>query len=273
MNSRDVRQAWEDNAPAWIELSRGGFDVYRDLVNTPAFLTMLPDVAGQVGLDLGCGEGHNTAMTAGRGARMVGVDISAAFARATKDGDGQGSEGVVVAVADGDALPFPRSTFDFVVAFMSLMDMPEPGRVLDEVVRVLHPGGFLQFSVSHPMSTTPVRHWVHDEAGDRVALAVGHYFDATPFTEQWLFGAAPPEVRARHRKFTIPRFPRTVSGWLNAVLDAGLTIERVAEPFADAETAAAEPRVADTVVAPYFLHVRARLRDPPGTARDVVTPP
>ena len=37
---------------------------------------MLPDVRGLLGLDIGCGEGHNTRLLAGRGARVVAVDIA-----------------------------------------------------------------------------------------------------------------------------------------------------------------------------------------------------
>jgi hypothetical protein len=35
----DTRKLWNANAAAWTELSRAGFDVCRDLVNTPAFFT------------------------------------------------------------------------------------------------------------------------------------------------------------------------------------------------------------------------------------------
>ncbi len=49
------------------DLARAGFDVYRDALNTPAFLAVLPDVRGQRGLDVGCGEGHNTRLLAERG--------------------------------------------------------------------------------------------------------------------------------------------------------------------------------------------------------------
>ncbi len=48
---------WEQNAEAWTVLSEKGYDIYRDHVNTPAFLKMLPAVAGLRGLDVGCGEG------------------------------------------------------------------------------------------------------------------------------------------------------------------------------------------------------------------------
>jgi 2-polyprenyl-3-methyl-5-hydroxy-6-metoxy-1,4-benzoquinol methylase len=42
---------------------------------------MLPDVEGLEGLDIGCGEGHNTSSLARRGACMTGVDISPTFIR------------------------------------------------------------------------------------------------------------------------------------------------------------------------------------------------
>jgi trans-aconitate methyltransferase len=41
-----------------------GHDIYRDHLNTPAFFAMLPDVEGLAGLDIGCGEGHNTRLLA-----------------------------------------------------------------------------------------------------------------------------------------------------------------------------------------------------------------
>jgi 2-polyprenyl-3-methyl-5-hydroxy-6-metoxy-1,4-benzoquinol methylase len=66
-------------------LCRQGYDVYRDLLNTPAFLEMLPGVEGMAGLDLGCGEGHNTRLLAGRGARMFAIDVAPTFVRYARD--------------------------------------------------------------------------------------------------------------------------------------------------------------------------------------------
>jgi hypothetical protein len=42
MGHGEVGGYWDRNADTWIELSRAGYDLYRDLVNTPAFLAMLP---------------------------------------------------------------------------------------------------------------------------------------------------------------------------------------------------------------------------------------
>ena len=94
---------------------------------------------------------------------MVGLDISPAFAQAARYGDGSAAA-IAVVVGDGLTLPFSDGSFDFVVGSMSLMDMPEPDRVMLEVARVLRPGGFVQFSLTHPFTKTPLRRrWEYDE--------------------------------------------------------------------------------------------------------------
>ncbi len=58
--------------------------------------------------------------------------------------------------------------------------------------------------------------------------------------------------------FSIPRFHRTLSNWISMIVEARLTIEAFGEPMASLEVAEAEPVVADTRIAPIFLHIRAR---------------
>ena len=255
MTRPDIRGQWNANAAAWTALSRAGFDFYRDLVNTPAFFALLPPVDGLVCLDLGCGEGHNTRLLAGHGAQVAALDVAESFITAAAEA---GRNGISYLVGDGAALPFRASAFDAVTAFMSLMDIADPERTLGEVARVLRPGGFVQFSVLHPVLSAPVGRWVNDESGVRQARAVGDYFYQGPITETWAFTDAPEQMRDQYPPFTITYARRTLAGWLSAVLGAGLVIEAIAEPCADEKTAAAHPQVADTRIAPYFLIVRAR---------------
>src|SRR5918993_5983657 len=79
MDHEEVGRYWDEKAEVWTELVRAGYDYYRDGLNTPAFLEMLPDVNGLSGLDVGCGEGYNTRLLARRGASMTGIDISRNF--------------------------------------------------------------------------------------------------------------------------------------------------------------------------------------------------
>jgi SAM-dependent methyltransferase len=259
MDDSEVGRYWEQNAEAWTRLSRQGYDVYRDLFNTPAFLEMLPAVAGLAGLDLGCGEGRNTRLLAERGARMFAIDVAPAFVRYALDEERNRTAGTRYAAASAQRLPFRDAVFDFATAFMSLMDMPEPHAALREACRVLKPGGFLQFSITHPCFDPPYRKLLRDGRGDAYAVEVGRYFEDTHGRiDQWLFSEAPPAARAGLRHFQVPRFHRPLSHWLNAMVDAGFQIEQVMEPCVDRETAVRFPAVADTRVVAYFLHLRGR---------------
>jgi len=72
-----VAECWEANADTWTRHARAGYDIYRDALNTPAFLAMLPPIGGLTGLDIGCGEASNTRQLAGLGAKMYAVDTRA----------------------------------------------------------------------------------------------------------------------------------------------------------------------------------------------------
>jgi SAM-dependent methyltransferase len=85
-------------------------------------------------LDLGCGIGHSYHLLAPR--ETVGVDISAEALA------GQERETVVADMRD---LPFAAGEFSSVLSVQSLEHVPDPERVLAEVVRVLEPDGVAIF--------------------------------------------------------------------------------------------------------------------------------
>ncbi|WP_119274966.1 class I SAM-dependent methyltransferase [Taklimakanibacter deserti] len=255
----DVAKHWEANAETWTKHARAGFDVYRDALNTPAFFAMLPPVAGLLGLDIACGEGSNTRLLARAGARMDAIDIAPTFIRHAEAEEEADPLGITYRVGDGMDLPYESSSFDFATSFMALMDMPDQGRVLSEIARVLKPQGFLQFSILHPCFVPPYRKTLRMPDGEVRAIEIGRYFDAIDGeVERWWFSTLPEEERSGVAPFAVPRFHRTLSQWVNLICGAGLVIEELGEPCASLELAKAEPVVADTRVAPIFLHVRAR---------------
>jgi SAM-dependent methyltransferase len=258
MDHKEVGRYWDGNAEVWTRLARAGYDVYRDYLNTPAFMAMLPDVDGLAGLDVGCGEGHNTRLIARRGARLTAVDISEVFIRKAKELEKEQPLGIDYRVASAVELPFPDESFDFATATMSLMDVPETDRALAEAFRVLRPGGFLQFSICHPCFDTPHRRNLRDEDGLTYAIEVGDYFrNLDGEVAEWIFGAAPEEVREGLPRFKTPRFTRTLSQWLNLLVETGFALERVEEPRPSDEVVRQCPDVQDAQVVAYFLHVRA----------------
>lgn len=250
---------WDGNAEAWSQLARAGYDIHRDHLNTPAFLAMLPPVAGLRGLDIGCGEGHNTRLVARNGARLDAIDIAPTFIRHAQAEETRLPLGIAYAVASAVELPFPGASFDFATAFMSLHDIPELDRVLAEAFRVLVPGGFLQFSILHPCFNPPHRRSCRDEDRITYAIEIGDYFmDARGRVDEWIFGAAPRAVSDRLPKFKVPRFHRPLADWLNLLAAAGFILECAAEPRPSDEVVLAHPALQEARVAAYFLHLRVR---------------
>jgi SAM-dependent methyltransferase len=259
MDEKTVGDYWNGNAEGWTRMTRAGYDVYRDYVNTPGFLAILPEVTGLEGLDIGCGEGHNTRLLADRGAGMTALDIAPVFLRHAWEREQQKPQGIRFLRASALDLPFADATFDFATGFMSFMDIPTPERVVAEAYRVLKPGGFLQFSITHPCYDTPHRVKVRDEQGNPCAYEIGGYFRALDGDlVQWTFGAAPSELREQYPLFNTPRFTRTLSYWVNLVLDVGFVLERLGEPAPDDRAIAEHPDLVDARVVAYFLHIRGR---------------
>src|SRR5262245_62093814 len=227
MDHEQAGRLWNANADAWTKLVRAGYDVYRDHLNTPAFFDLLPDVTGLEGLDIGCGEGHNTRLLAQRGARITAIDIAEDFIAHALRTEAEAPLGIEYRVASAVELPFDDATFDFATAFMSLMDVPESERAVAEVSRVLKPGAFLQFSISHPCFDTPHRRNLRDAGGRTYALEVGDYYrDQDGELSEWTFGSAPEELREGLPLFKVPRFTRTIGRWLNLLSETGFLLER-----------------------------------------------
>jgi ubiquinone/menaquinone biosynthesis C-methylase UbiE len=259
MDHFEVGRLWNENAPAWTALSRQGYDVYRDLVNTPAFLEVLPDIDGLEGLDIGCGEGSNTRKLASLGAKMVGIDISSIFIQEAISQEKIEPLGIKFLVASALELPFADQRFDFATAFMSLMDMPNYDIALREAFRILKPGGFLQFSITHPCFDTPHRKNLRDEMGKTYAIEVGGYFDRIDGQiSEWIFGSAPEELQQQWPLFRIPFYHRTISEWLNLLIDVGFVLEKFVEPKANDVVTTHYPQMQDSQVVAYFLQVRCR---------------
>jgi len=259
LDNRDVAKFWDENAENWTKLARMGYDRSRDLINSPAFFKMLTDISGLNGLDIGCGEGYNTRIAANKGAKLTAIDISKLFIKYAKETEQQQPLGIEYKIASGTELPFSDNNFDFAIATMSLMDIAENENAISEAYRVIKPGGFFQFSITHPCFSNSDYEWIRNEEGRRTGFIVKDYFKQLDGElEEWIFGAAPKEITEKMRKFRIPRFTRTLSDWLNLLIRKGFILEEFCEPYADDETLKKYPQEYDSRIIPYFLIIRCR---------------
>ncbi len=237
----DVAARWNENAHQWTSDVRNGYDVYRDLFTFPAFLQFLPTLEGLDVMDFGCGEGSNTRRLALMGARMTGIDISERMIDLARQVEKDDPAGIYYKIASYSSdTGFPKASFDAVISTMALMDGPDFQGAMHEAFRLVRPGGFVAFSIIHPCFITPGLQWQKDENGQTIGLRVARYFDGASFTENWKFGDRPKHENVE--PFAVPRFPRTISDYLNAVVTAGFRIKRIEEPQPTDKACEAVPR-------------------------------
>ena len=110
---------------------------------------------GQRALDLGCGAGrHVHAMYYHSQCHVVGLDLGFEDVRRTRDGfskcpdlDPDTKRSFSLTVGNALSLPFPDQSFDKVLCSEVLEHIPDYGQALNEISRILKPGGTLAVSV------------------------------------------------------------------------------------------------------------------------------
>jgi len=115
----------------------------------------LPVRPGELLLDLGCGAGRHAFEARRRGARVIALDTSetelravSAMCTAMMQAAGAPPGGPAAAVAgDATAMPFPDGSFDKVIAAEVLEHIPADQSAMNEIARVLRPGGMAAVTV------------------------------------------------------------------------------------------------------------------------------
>lgn len=118
---------WQD-AEHYLLFRSQEYD-YRDLADR---------VAEKRVLDWGCNNGYGAAILA-KSAAVTGVDVSELLVQEAR----RRFSDLPFHVIDGQRTPFPSGSFDVIVLFQVLEHLPEPVVVLEEIKRLLSPGGTL----------------------------------------------------------------------------------------------------------------------------------
>jgi demethylmenaquinone methyltransferase/2-methoxy-6-polyprenyl-1,4-benzoquinol methylase len=96
---------------------------------------------GFVALDLATGTGDIAFALAGRGARVVGLDLTPRMIVLARGKRPPNEANPSFLVGDMLALPFPGHAFDLVTTGYGLRNVPDLTAAIDEIRRVLKPGG------------------------------------------------------------------------------------------------------------------------------------
>jgi ubiquinone/menaquinone biosynthesis C-methylase UbiE len=223
-----------DEIAAWYDESIRRGSLIHDLY-LPSLFELVGAVAGQQICDLACGQGVVARRLAERGARVIGIDLSEKLLAIARRDEATEPLGIVYRHGDAQDLgSMADTTFDGVVCNIALMDIPDLAAVFGTVERILRPGGWFAFTITHPCFQTPAARWL-DTADGPPARAVSGYFDEGYWRSDYPHGVR-GQVGAYHR---------TLSTYFNTLIAAGLTLERLVEPPATGPIAKRLPGYAE----------------------------
>ena len=125
-------------------------------------------------LDVGCAYGFFLEVMQARGWQVVGVDLNPGAVQWAR------RRGLDVRAGTLEEQGFPKGTFDVVTLFYVLEHVPNPLAVMQEVFRVLRPGGWVFLRV--PDSTPAVRLLDFFGIPNRLYHLPSHLYDFSPGT-------------------------------------------------------------------------------------------
>jgi SAM-dependent methyltransferase len=215
----EMDNGWAASANAWITDIGDRGDFGRRYVLDRVMLDRALARAPKTALDLGCGEGRFCRMLKQHGIEVTGLDATHELIEAahTRDTDGVYLEGLA------ERLPFSSNTFDLVVSYLSLIDIPNIEEAISEMARVLVPGGALLIANLNSFNTACVdTGWIKDKAGRRLYYPIDRYFEER---SMWV----------AYRGIRIRNHHRPMSTYMRILLDAGLRLSYFDEPLPSAD--------------------------------------
>ena len=115
---------------------------------------------GERALDLAAGTGDIAFAIAARGAKTIGLDITHRMLQLARVRQGRGGQAlhpkrVELVTGDMTSLPFGAASFDLVTTGYGLRNVPDLPAAIDEIARVLRPGGrLLSLDFNRPENAT-----------------------------------------------------------------------------------------------------------------------
>ena len=178
---------------------------------------LLPDFSGKRVLDLGCGYGWHCAYAAQHGAAAVlGTDLSEKMLATAQAKNG--APQITYRRSAMEDLAFPDGSFDVILSSLALHYVRDFVPLVERIVRWLTPGGHFVLSVEHPVFTAyGSQDWYYGPEGEILHFPVDNYYYE---------GKRDAVFLGEH----VVKYHRTLTTYLNTLLEQGLVLRHVVEP-------------------------------------------
>lgn len=210
----------------------------------PLFRELLPDFQNKHVLDLGCGFGWHCRYAREQGAQsVIGVDISEKMLQKAREMTNDSAITYIQSAIED--IEFSDGQFDIVLSSLAFHYIASFEDICRKIHRFLKPRGAFVFSVEHPIFTAREKQdWYYDDKGNPLHWPVDHYQDEG----------------IRHTSFLdnqVIKYHRTISTYVNELIQAGFQINAVKESFVTDEVLKKYPEWKDENRRPMFLLIAA----------------
>lgn len=210
-----MTDGWEESAAAWTASMGEAGDWGREFVLDAPMMARVRAAAPARALDVGCGEGRFCRMMREAGVEAIGIDPAEALLKIARERDPGGD----YRQGRAESLNFPDASFDLVVSYVTLVDIPDAAAGIAEMARVLKPGGRLLIANLNSFVSAGMNLGWSDLADGRRAFALDGYLDERAEWVAW-------------RGIRVRNWHRPLSAYINLCLGQRLTLTHFDEPAA-----------------------------------------
>ncbi len=211
---------------------------FNNLIEQPIIRSLLPALNGKIVMDIGCGFGDFCRYAAAQGASQIkGIDPSVNMIDEAKK---------ITLEKNIEYESFPvelygtkENQYDIIVSSVAFHYVKDFPAIVNKIYSWLKPGSELVFSVEHPICTANP-HVRNGEDEEGAFHPIYNYRDEKGFKQKWFVD-------------DVIKYHRTVSTYINTLIDTGFNIKKILEPMPDDNLIESRPEFAVHKIRPPLL--------------------
>jgi SAM-dependent methyltransferase len=213
MGNPSSSDGWTESAQAWLASIGDDGDYGRKFVLDAPMLARVKRRPFATALDVGCGEGRFCRMLQALGIATVGIDPTDALIERARVLDRAGD----YRLARAETLDVADESFDLVVSYLSLIDIPDLATAASKMTRALRPGGTLLIANLASFNTAGMPEgWSAGHDGRR-RFCIDRYLDERRVWVAW-------------DGLRVANWHRPLSTYVTTFLERDLELRHFAEP-------------------------------------------